>query len=92
MAKNIKNKDLLERIKKQAGRLDTPPPKVFRDKSKYTRKKKYRRTFINDDSHSGFFMSINRHSAGSIWCIDSIGSVPNSLLVKKKSSGFSIFF
>ncbi|MBN1648160.1 MAG: hypothetical protein JW874_09020 [Spirochaetales bacterium] len=50
MARNNHTKDLLDRLKKQAGRLDTPAPKVFRDKSRYTRKQKHRRTFIHDDS------------------------------------------
>ena len=48
-------KDLASEVRKKAGRLDTPPPIIFRDKSKYTRKQKYRRTYVNDDSRSGFF-------------------------------------
>ncbi len=53
--KKKKNEYLLDKIKKQAGRLDTPAPKVFRDKSRYTRKQKHRRTIINDDSSLRFF-------------------------------------
>ena len=55
MAKKKENSDLLDKIRKQAGRLDTPAPKVFRDKSKYTRKQKHRRAIIHDDSSLRFF-------------------------------------
>ena len=48
--------DLANEVKKKAGRAILPPNKVFRDKNKYTRKQKHKRSDYQDGSgnHSFF--------------------------------------
>lgn len=42
--------DVVRMIHLEAGRLDAPAPRIFKDKSKYSRKTKHQRRYHDDSS------------------------------------------